>query len=268
MRRLLVMAILSGYAAGTGAALAATIPADITVTADGSGDFRTVGEALGSIPKSNLQRIVILIENGVYREKVRIDAPYVTLRGESRQGTRIEFPQLNDDFVADPDATGRAVVNINSNDVVLENLTIANTAGIVGPHEFAVFGRGDRTVIVDCDLLSEGADTVSLWRGRDGRYYHTRCHFRGAVDFVCPRGWCYIADSSFYETKATAALWHDGNVVKDMKFVLRHCTLDGVPGWQARAAPPRRPVLPDRLHVFEVDDRSGAFPGDLPLERR
>jgi pectinesterase len=122
-------------------------------------------------------------------------------------------------------------VNVKGDDFVLENLTVRNTAGIVGPHSFAVYGTGDRTVIVDCDVLSEGADTVSLWRGKDGRYYHARCNFRGAVDFVCPRGRCFIRDSSFFETKSTAAIWHDGSKAQDQKFVLRNCTFDGAEGW-------------------------------------
>src|SRR5687768_9396904 len=193
-------------------------PPDIVVAADGSGQFRSVHEAVQSIPKSNRDRTIILIKDGVYNEKVRVDASRLTLRGQSRTGTRLEFAQLREDFDKKPDEIGQAVVNVNGDDVVLENLTIKNTAGIVGPHSFAVFGRGDRTVIVDCDVLSEGADTVSLWRGKDGRYYHARCNFRGAVDFVCPRGWCYVEDCTFYETKATAALWHDGRYDPDMKF--------------------------------------------------
>ena len=68
------------------------------MAADGSGDFKTVQAAVASIPKSNRERIVVFIKDGVYREKVRVDAAFVTLRGESRKGTRIEFPQLNDDF--------------------------------------------------------------------------------------------------------------------------------------------------------------------------
>ena len=40
---------------------------------------------------------------------------------------------------------------------------------------------------------------MSLWLHASGRYYHTRCHFRGAVDFMCPRGWCYISDSTFFD---------------------------------------------------------------------
>ncbi len=231
MRLLTILLVLCSIALLCSVARAESVPPDITVAADGSGDFTSVHKAVQSIPKDNRQRIVILIRDGVYKEKVRIDPACVTLRGQSRKGTRIEFAQLNEDFQKKPDEIGRAVVNINGDDAVLENLTIANTAGIVGPHSFAIYGKADRTVIVDCDVLSEGADTVSLWRGEDGRYYHARCHFRGAVDFVCPRGWCYIADSTFFETKNTAAIWHDGSKGKDMKFVLRNCRFDGVEGW-------------------------------------
>jgi pectinesterase len=69
-------------------------------------------------------------------------------------------------------------------------------------------------VIVDCDVLSHGADTVSLWLGQSGRYYHARCNFSGSVDFLCPRGWCQVTDCNFYE-----------------KFVLRHCKFDGANDW-------------------------------------
>ena len=190
---------------------ATLIKPDLVVAADGSGDFKTIQAAVASISKTNRERIVIFIKDGVYKEKIRVDASFVTLRGESRKGTRIEFPQLNDDFTAKPDELGRAVINLNrADDFVLENLTAENTAGVIGPHAFTIYGTGDRTVIVDCDVLSDGADTVSLWLGERGRYYHARCNFRGSVDFVCPRGWCYVTNCTFYEMKNTAAVWHDG----------------------------------------------------------
>jgi pectinesterase len=208
--------------------LGQTLPADIVVAQDGSGNFSTVQKALESIPRDNKERVVILIKPGIYEEKVRIDKPFVTLRGANRKTTRIEYPQLDDDFTKSPDAIGKAVVNIESTDTVLENLTVENTAGQIGPHAFAVYGTmPDKTVIIDSDILSEGADTLSLWRAKDGRYYHARCNFRGSVDFVCPRGWCYVTDCNFYECKATAAVWHDGRLDKDMKFVLRNCKFNG-----------------------------------------
>ena len=206
---------------------------DLVVAADGSGDFKTVQAAVQSIPKTNSERTVIFIKNGIYREKVRVDASFVTLRGQTRDGTRIEFLQLADDFSKNPDDLGRAVLNLNrANDVVLDNLTVENTAGVVGPHAFAMYGTGDRTVIQNCDVLSDGADTVSLWLGASGRYYHAGCRFRGSVDFVCTRGWCYVTNCSFYEMKSgSAAVWHDGSKNRDMKFVLRGCRFDGVDGW-------------------------------------
>ncbi len=205
---------------------------DIVVAADGSGDFRTIQSAVDSIPKTNTERIVVFIKDGTYHEKIRVDASFVTLRGQSRHGTRIEFPQLNDEFTNAPDAIGRGVINLNqANDFVLENLTAENTAGVIGPHAFTILGNGDRAVVVNCDVLSHGADTVAFWRGDRGRCYQANCRLEGSVDFVCPRGWCYMTHCTFYEFKDTAAVWHDGSRDKDMKFVLRGCRFDGTNGW-------------------------------------
>jgi pectinesterase len=205
---------------------------DLIVAADGSGDFQTIQAAVAAIPKTNTERIVVFIKDGTYKEKIRVDASFVTLRGESRSGTRIEFPQLDEAFTKNPDPIGRAVINLNqANDFVLKNLTAENTAGIIGPHAFTILGTGDRAVVVDCDVLSHGADTVSFWRGDRGRCYLANCRLEGSVDFVCPRGWCYMTNCSFYEWKDTAAVWHDGSKDKDMKFVLRDCRFDGTNGW-------------------------------------
>ena len=207
------------------------IQPDITVAADGSGDFKTVQEAVNSVAHDSHQRTIIFIKDGVYHEKVRVDPGFITLRGQSRQGTRIEFPQGTDDFTNHPDSIGRAVLNINGNDFVLENLTVQNTHGVIGPHAFAIYGHGDKTVIVDCDVLSQGADTLALWGDRSGSY-QARLNIRGSVDFLCPRGWCYMTDCTFQQVnpRADATIWHDGSKDKDMKFVLRNCRFDGGDG--------------------------------------
>lgn len=220
----------------------APLPAkpDLVVARDGSGDFTSVQAAVQSIPRENHERKVILIRDGLYEEKVRIDASCVTLRGESRAGARIEFAWANS---MGRDSIGQAVVNVNGDDVVLENLTIKNTHGVLGVHAFAVYGRGDRTVIQDADVLSQGNDTLSLWRtgngqfsedaanhtSPDGRYYHARLKVCGSVDFICPRGWCYMSDSEVTEVnpKTDAAMWHDGSRNQDMKFVMVRCRFEG-----------------------------------------
>lgn len=208
----------------------AEVPPDIVVAADGSGDFKTIQAALDSIPRSNRERKIIFVKNGVYKEKIRVDADCITVRGESRDGVRLEYSQLNDDFSAHPDEIGRAVINVWGDDFVLQNLTAENTARVVNLHAFTLYGEGDRTVVTDCNLLSVGADTLSCWKPGGGDSYYARCTLRGATDFVCPRGWCYMTDCSLDQTKKSASVWHDGSKDQDQKFVIRNCTFTGIPG--------------------------------------
>lgn len=226
--------------------------ADIVVAKDGSGQFTSVHAAVQSVSKDNRERKIILVKNGLYTERLRVDAPYVTLRGETRSGVRIEFDWPDEGSRGDP--LGQAILNISASahDFVAENLTVQNTVSATGPHAFAVMGRADRTVIQDCDLYSLGADTLALWRtgksgaeaGRSegpgatpltqngGRYYHARLRVAGAVDFVCPRGWCYMTDSVILQVNpiVDAAIWHY-STAPEHKFVLTKTLFDGPPGF-------------------------------------
>lgn len=206
--------------------------ADIIVDQSGEGDFTTLTDAIESLPMFNYQRVVILIRNGIYKEHFRITQNYITLLGENRDSTIIRYPILRSDWDKNQDNIGPGVINIFADDIVLENLTVENSQPEIGPHAFAVYGYGTRIIFLNCNIYSKGGDTVALWNYKDGRYYHSNCSFTGSVDFVCPRGWCFIRDSKFYEHKKTAAIWHDGHYDPQQKFVLKNCTFDGVPGFK------------------------------------
>ena len=206
---------------------------DIVVDCQGTGDFKTITEAVDALSMYPYQRTVIFIKNGVYNEKIRIDKNYITLRGESRDSTIIRFNIPREAWNKNKDHIGPGVINIEGDDCILDNLTIANSQPEIGPHAFAVYGLNpNRVIIINCNVISKGGDTVSLWNYKNGMYYHANCFFQGAVDFVCPRGWCFIRDSKFYEVKETAAIWHAGNYLPDQKFVLRNCSFDGIKGFE------------------------------------
>ena len=257
-RRVILLALLLSACSG----FIGDLPKpDIVVAADGSGDFKTIQSALASIHVDNRERIVVFIKNGTYREKIRVDASFVTLRGQSRNGTRIEYPQLKDDFTAHPDDIGWAVINLNhANDFVLQNLTAENTANTVLTHAFTISGTGDRIVVVDCDVLSHGGNTLALGRRERGRYYHARCNFTGSVDFVCPRGWCYLVDCNFYASTKNACVWHGGEVGRKMKFAMRNCRFDGVNGFILGRSS-------TNAHFYFVDCKFSGRMADEPIHR-
>ena len=178
--------------------------ADLIVARDGSGDFNSIQEAINSVPAQNTELIIILIKNGTYEEEIRIDKNNIALVGEDRDCTRIEFYKPYDwDSVYTK--VGRAVVNIYADDVILANLTVENTQPDVNIHAFAVYGKNNtRTIIINCNILSNGGDTLSLWNGETGMYYLDKLHLRGAVDLLCP------------------------SKNRDQKFVVKNSTFDGI----------------------------------------
>ena len=229
MRKIILLVIITIFAAKD---VSSEYKNRIVVDQSGHGDYTTLTEAINSMAMFNYQRITVFIKNGTYEEKIRFDQDYVTLEGEDRDSTIIKFNLLRENWINNKDSIGPAVININGDDIIFKNLTVINTQPEIGPHAFALYGTGTRTILLNCSFISKGGDTVSLWDYKTGMYYHADCYFEGAVDFVCPRGWCFIKDSKFYEVKNTAAIWHAGGYDKDQKFVLKNCSFDGVDGFQ------------------------------------
>lgn len=211
--------------------------ADIVVSPDGTGDFTSVNEAVQSVPADNNTRVTILVKNGIYEEKVIFTSSNIVLVGESRDSTIIRFAELRKNWMESHESHfGSAVINIDSsaNDITIANMTIHNNYGALygdNGHQYAIFGTGTRIILLNCNVIADGADTVSLWNESEGMYYHSDCYFEGHVDYVCPRGWCYITDSEFYGHNLTASLWHKGIDDKSAKFVIRYSYFDGVPGF-------------------------------------
>ncbi len=80
----------------------ATVPgialaADVTVAADGSGNYRSVQEAINKIPENNKKRFVIAIKPGVYKEQIRVPAnkPYISFIGTDAEKTILTFSLSN-----------------------------------------------------------------------------------------------------------------------------------------------------------------------------
>src|SRR5215210_6796850 len=99
----------------------------ITVDSDGKADFKSIQEAINSLPDSSTTVNTIFIKKGTYHEKVFITKHNIIFEGEDRDKTIITQDIARDEWrCSHADDWGVATMNINGNDITLKNLTIAN----------------------------------------------------------------------------------------------------------------------------------------------
>jgi pectinesterase len=167
-------------------------PTQLTVAQDGSGDHKTIQEAINSVRDLGQVRVTITIRNGVYPEKLVIpsEKSTITLIGENRDSTII----TNDDFSGKAIPQGLNIAGkdkfstftsytmlVQANDITLENLTIQNTAGRVG-QAVALHLEGDRIKVMNCRIISN-QDTLLVHRAGN-RQYFLDCYIEGTTDFI------------------------------------------------------------------------------------
>ena len=151
---------------------------DLTVAADGSGNVRTVTEAINKVPENNKKRFVIAIKPGVYKEQVRVPAnkPYISFIGTDAEKTILTFSLSN----KEAGSTSAAYATyIGGHDFWAENITFENSFG-TGSQAVAVLVEADRAVFNKCRFLG-WQDTLYA---KNGRQYYTDCYIEGHVDFI------------------------------------------------------------------------------------
>jgi PelA/Pel-15E family pectate lyase len=229
---------------------------EIVVSQNGKGNFRSIQEAINSLPKDDgkTQRI-INIKKGTYNEKLFIDKNFVTLKGEKADNTIIAISLARDEWrCANNDDYGTATLNLKGNDINIENLSFINSYGkdnkkdkeikcaldstgkkTVKPsgHQMALRSfKTTRLIAKNCIFTAYGGDTVSPWNTEDGMFYFKDCVMEGGVDFYCPRGWALAENCSFICHNNNAAIWHDGSSFQNSKTVLFNCKFIGDDGFK------------------------------------
>ena len=226
----------------------------IVVAQDGTGNFKTIQEAVNSLPDSAGKDRTIFIKNGIYKEQVYVPKHRIILQGESKNNTIITSSVASLIYSCEhPGDINTAIMNIEGNDNTIRDLTIENTYGRDAPdsifidcknretgqvqkikvvktaHQFALkTTKATRLKVINCTLRAWGNDTVSPWNGETGMYYFNGCTMIGGTDFYCPRGWAYAENCTFITNVSSAAtIWHDASKNRNMKSVFRNCSFKG-----------------------------------------
>lgn len=159
----------------------------ITVAADGSGDFKTVQEAIAAVPENRADQTIIHIKPGTYEGQKVIPQGknHITLSGDDPLTTILTW-NINtvEEQPAGTDLSCKGTAfMVYGDDFRAEKITFQNASGDHG-QALALRIDGDRAVVKDC-RLSGWQDTLM---SNNGRHYFKDCHIEGRVDFIYGSG--------------------------------------------------------------------------------
>ncbi|GJP75045.1 hypothetical protein CLOP_g5539 [Closterium sp. NIES-67] len=189
-----------GKKKGQKAKVGATQAINVVVAADGSGDYKSIQDAVDAAGPGS----TIRIRAGVYNEQVQVSTDRITMIGAGMDQTVI----TNDaSQKTGYDIITSATVGVNADNFVAMSMTIRNTAGIDGQQAVALRVDSDQAAFYQL-RISAFQDTLFA---STGRQYYTRCFIDGAVDFVFGDAAVVIRNSQLkvqmspYDTTITAS---------------------------------------------------------------
>lgn len=157
---------------------------NIIVAQDGSGDYKTIQEAINNSPAFPYKRVTITIKEGVYYEKVLVPEcnTKISLIGENKEKTIISYDDYFGKINLGRNSTFyTSTLLVEGNDFKATNLTIQNTSGPVG-QAIALSVVADRVVVSNCIIL--GNQDTLYTSGEGFKHYYKDCYIEGTVDFI------------------------------------------------------------------------------------
>uniref|UniRef100_J3M1V5 pectinesterase n=1 Tax=Oryza brachyantha TaxID=4533 RepID=J3M1V5_ORYBR len=149
------------------------------VAKDGSGDFKTITEAINAAPKKSATRFVIYVKAGEYNEYVTVtsDLPNIFMYGDGPTRTRVIGNKSNKDGVA---TMASRTFSAEGSGFVCKSMGFVNTAGPEGHQAVALHVQGDMSVFFNCKF--EGyQDTLYVHANRQ---FFRNCEVSGTIDFI------------------------------------------------------------------------------------
>ncbi|URE03942.1 pectinesterase [Musa troglodytarum] len=157
----------------------AELKPSVTVAQDGTGDVKTINDALLRVPKKSNDTFVIYIKEGVYKEKVQVNRSLtnVIMVGDGTNKTKITG-SLN---YIDGTATFKtATVAVIGDGFIGKDLWIENSAGAAKHQAVALRVQSDKSVFYNV-RLDGYQDTLYV---HTKRQFYRECNISGTIDFI------------------------------------------------------------------------------------
>ncbi|KAL1339519.1 pectinesterase [Arachis duranensis] len=199
---------------------------NVVVAKDGSGQFKTVLEAINSYPKNYTGRYIIYVKAGVYDEYITVDKKFKNLfiYGDGNTKTIITGRK---NFHEGTKTMRTSTFSTNADDFIAKSIAFENTAGAEGHQAVALRVQGDRSAFFDCAMRGY-QDTLYAHAHRQ---FYRNCEISGTIDFIFGYGTTLIQNSRIIVRKPMSNQQNivvaDGTDQKNMPtgIVLQNCEI-------------------------------------------
>ncbi|WCJ28168.1 Pectin lyase-like superfamily protein [Euphorbia peplus] len=198
-----------------------------------NGQFKTISQAIASVPSGNKGRVIIQIAKGVYNEKIKVERtkPFITFYGKpgtivQASGNAAQYGTLNS-----------ASVIVEADYFIAYNIIFKNTSprptpadtkkGSAGAQAVALRISGDMAAFYGCKFYGF-QDTLC---DDKGRHLFMNCFIEGTVDFIFGSGKSLYLLTTLHvlkeswKTVITAQAKKEANEDSGYSFV--HCAING-----------------------------------------
>lgn len=160
---------------------------NIIVAKDGSGDFKTIHEAINVVTDNQTETTIIHVKNGIYNEVVIIPLHKnnIQIIGEDKEKTIITFDNYSGKVhpisnVKFGTSTSHTVL-VQGDNITFKNITIKNSWCDKG-QAVALHVTGDKFFIVNSNIL--GCQDTLYTASKGSAQYYLNCVIEGTTDFI------------------------------------------------------------------------------------
>ncbi|XP_057827303.2 pectinesterase [Cryptomeria japonica] len=153
--------------------------ANVVVAQDGSGNYRTIAQAINAVPQKSSKRYIIYIKAGTYKENIDISKKITNLMlvGDGKDKTVVTGSKSVQDGVT---TFKTATVAVSGNGFIARDMTFENTAGAAKHQAVALRVGSDLSAVYRCSIKGY-QDTLYVYSLRQ---FYREVDIYGTVDFI------------------------------------------------------------------------------------
>ncbi len=164
---------------------------DVVVAQDGSGQFKSIQEAINAAPANNPNRHIIYVKAGIYREQVEVPSKVINLFMYGDGPRRTIVTGHKNKALEGVGTWLTATFAAVGNGFIVKSMGFQNTAGPAGEQAVAFRTQSDCAVMYNCRF--DGYQDTLYYQSK--RSFFRNCVISGTVDFIFGKGSAVIQNS-------------------------------------------------------------------------